>query len=115
PSAATLIIITTIGSAVHAFQLWLGIKGSAEKKFSLFKPLASVKKLRATASSYKDFPFYRSPQVLIFNVSDALPVLMLAAFFGPAAAGFYSLSRSILGAPVTLIGRAVGQVFYPHF
>jgi O-antigen/teichoic acid export membrane protein len=38
---------------------------------------------------------------------------MLAALFGPAAAGFYALSSMVMGAPSTLIGKAVGDVFYP--
>lgn len=36
---------------------------------------------------------------------------MLASFFGPAAAGFYSLARTILELPASLIGQSVGDVF----
>lgn len=39
---------------------------------------------------------------------------MLTAFIGPASAGYYSLSRTILGLPATLIGEAVTSVFYPR-
>ncbi|BBO56869.1 hypothetical protein CLAM6_21800 [Cobetia sp. AM6] len=39
---------------------------------------------------------------------------MLTAFIGPASAGYYSLSRTILGLPTTLIGEAVTSVFYPR-
>lgn len=37
---------------------------------------------------------------------------MLASFFGPAAAGFFALTRSALAAPAALVGQSVGSVFY---
>jgi O-antigen/teichoic acid export membrane protein len=52
--------------------------------------------------------------MLINGMAQGLPVLMLASFSGPAAAGFYSLSKSVLAAPVLLIGKSVGDVFYPR-
>jgi len=47
-------------------------------------------------------------------VSSNTPVLLLTSFFGPAAAGFYSIARSVLGIPSTLIAKSVGDVFYPR-
>src|SRR5699024_1825873 len=46
--------------------------------------------------------------------SNRLPVLMLTAFFGPASAGFYSIGRTVLRLPTQLIGKSVGDVFYPR-
>src|SRR5699024_8920966 len=46
--------------------------------------------------------------------SQSLPVLMLAGFFGPASAGFYSLGRATLAMPTALLGKAISDVFYPH-
>ncbi|MCI0590960.1 MAG: oligosaccharide flippase family protein, partial [Gammaproteobacteria bacterium] len=57
---------------------------------------------------------YRTPQIFINAVSQSLPVLMLASFFGPAQAGFYAIGRAVLGVPSTLIGQSVGDVFYPR-
>jgi O-antigen/teichoic acid export membrane protein len=53
--------------------------------------------------------------VCINAASQSLPVLMLASFFGPAAAGFYSLGRTVMSMPIRLIGKSVGDVFYPRF
>jgi O-antigen/teichoic acid export membrane protein len=39
---------------------------------------------------------------------------MLAAFFGPASAGFYALCKRLLGIPSQLIGKSVSDVFYPR-
>jgi O-antigen/teichoic acid export membrane protein len=39
---------------------------------------------------------------------------MLSSFFGPAAAGFYTLGRTVMGLPSNLISASVGDVFYPR-
>ncbi|MEX0331051.1 MAG: lipopolysaccharide biosynthesis protein [Puniceicoccaceae bacterium] len=73
-----------------------------------------VSRLVDLAGEYKDFPLYRCPQIFINSISQSLPVLMLAGFFGPASAGFYTLARQIVAAPVRLIGTSVSEVFYPR-
>ncbi|GHA22931.1 lipopolysaccharide biosynthesis protein [Oceanisphaera arctica] len=70
--------------------------------------------LKRVACEYRDFPLYRAPQVVLNAASQSLPVLMLAAFFGPAHAGYYALTRTALGLPATLLGSSVQSVFYPH-
>src|SRR5690606_8930446 len=56
----------------------------------------------------------RAPQILINAISQSMPILLLASFFGPASAGFYSIGRTVLGMPTQLIGKSVGDVFYPR-
>src|SRR5699024_8453044 len=63
---------------------------------------------------YYDFPAYRAPETFVNAISQGLPVLMLTAFFRPASAGFYTIGRSTLNIPGRLIGKAVGDVFYPR-
>src|SRR5699024_8145212 len=60
------------------------------------------------------FPLYRAPQVFINAISESLPILLLTTFFGPASAGFYSIGRTVLTVPTQLIGKSVGDVFYPR-
>lgn len=64
---------------------------------------------------YKDFAYYRTPQILLNSTSQSLPILMLANLFTPASVGFYVLARTVLFVPTTLIGTSVGEVFYPKF
>ncbi|MBK7502678.1 MAG: oligosaccharide flippase family protein [Polaromonas sp.] len=66
------------------------------------------------AKKYSDFPIYRTPQIFINAVSQSLPVIMLASFFGASTAGFYTLARLAMAMPSTLIGKSVGDVFYPR-
>jgi O-antigen/teichoic acid export membrane protein len=54
------------------------------------------------------------PNALINYAAPGIPVLLISGFFGPAAAGFYSLGRKVLSMTKSLIGRSVSKVFYPH-
>ena len=113
PVGSVLIILATLGNALYAVQLWFGAKKWADKDGRIDKPAESKVDLKALAYKHRDFPYYRAPQVFINALSQSLPVLMLASFFGPASAGFYAIGRTVLGIPSTLIGQAVADVFYP--
>ena len=90
------------------------MNGFSLKRLSIFK-YSNVKwqRIYKVLKKYKDFPLYRSPEVLINSSAQSLPTILLTAFFSPTIAGFYTLSKTALGAPAQLIGKAVGDVFYP--
>jgi O-antigen/teichoic acid export membrane protein len=113
PLAAVLIVLTSIGSAFHAALLYLGTRKTSKEESNASQKQTRTPLLELARRHY-DFPVYRTPQVFINAVSQSLPVLMLAAFFGPATAGFYTICRRVLGMPSQLIGQAVGNVFYPR-
>ena len=113
PVGAVLIVVATLGHALHAALLFIGARrryqdSAAENKRGSRTPL------RELAYRHRDFPLYRASQNLINAASQSLPVLMLAAFFGPAAAGFYTLGKMVMGMPSALLGKAVTDVFYPR-
>lgn len=114
PFGFVLIVLTALSNMLYAAQLWLGARkwGMQGDKFN--RSVASDIDLKSLAYRHRDFPFYRAPQVFLNAISQGLPVLMLASFFGPASAGFYSLGRTVLDIPSTVLGEAVGQVFYPR-
>lgn len=112
PAGAALIVLATLGHALYATQLWLGTRRWTEPKHHIHRPTERLPKLESLAYKHRDFPFYRAPQVTINAVSQSLPVLMLAGFFGPATAGFYTLSRSVMAAPADLLGNSIGNVFF---
>ena len=113
PVGAVLIVLATLGHALHAALLFIGAhrrySGSGTEREQ--GPRTALSEL---AHRHRDFPMYRAPQNLINAASQSLPVLMLAAFFGPAAAGFYTLGKMVLGVPSSLVGKAVSDVFYPR-
>lgn len=115
PVAAVLVILATLGSGLHALMLWAGVRKNTEGK--MIRPrraIGSAASSKELAWRHRDFACYRTPQVVLNAASISLPVVMLASFFGPAAAGFYSLGRLVLAAPTALIGQSVAAVFYPR-
>ncbi|OYW95616.1 MAG: hypothetical protein B7Z23_02210 [Pseudomonadales bacterium 32-61-5] len=60
------------------------------------------------------FVFAYAPVMLINAVSQQLPTLILAVYFGPAAAGFFALCRQAMSMPTNLIGKSVADVYYPR-
>lgn len=111
PVGAALIVIATIGHALHAALLWSGIRSRETAHPNQDESTGTVREL---AKRHRDFPIYRAPQVALNALSQSLPILMLASFFGPAAAGFYTLGRTVMGVPSALIGQSVANVFYPR-
>ncbi len=69
--------------------------------------------LRAAASRHRDFPLFNAPHAFAGALQDTLAVLLLAAWSGDAAVGFWGLALRYLKAPATLVGGAVSQALYP--
>jgi len=70
--------------------------------------------LRQLAIRHRDFPLLRTPQTLINALSQSLPILLLAGYFGASASGQYAIAIAVLGMPSGLIGGSVMSVFYPR-
>lgn len=111
PSASALIIVFVISQGFHFAFLIIGV-GS----ISLLKPtvLKNRYNIISLAKQFREFPLYRAPQSIINALSSNLPILLLTTLFGPAIAGFYTMSNRVLNVPVTLLGKSVGDVFYPR-
>jgi O-antigen/teichoic acid export membrane protein len=112
-----LVITTGLGPALQAVMLTAALRitktpsGHREPDDAHEEPLASPAEL---ARRHSDFPLFRAPQIFINAVSQHMPTLVLAAFFGPAVAGFFTLCRQALTMPTTLIGKSVADVYYPR-
>lgn len=109
PFALTLIIIQTLGQAFFVLLL------------SRYRPpqgLAKKARLKVAFNTllrkFRQFPLFQMPQQALNAVSISLPVLLLTSLFSPAVAGWYTLSRTIMSAPSVMLGRAVGDVYYPR-
>jgi O-antigen/teichoic acid export membrane protein len=113
PVGAVLIVLATLGHALHAALLFIGARRRYRGEATKVEQGPRTP-LRELAHRYCDFPLYRAPQNVINAASQSLPVLLLAAFFGPMAAGLYTLAKMVMGMPTTLIGNAVNDVFYPR-
>ncbi|MEZ4599374.1 MAG: oligosaccharide flippase family protein [Syntrophotaleaceae bacterium] len=110
PQAAVLIIISTLGYAIHAFILSIGIN-KVEKNCLKEKGMSRIT-IKQLIIKYYDFPVFRTPQIFLNAFSQSMPIIVLASFFGPVSAGFYGLGKGLLDMPSQLIGKSVGDVFY---
>jgi len=63
------------------------------------------------AVRYRDFPLISSGSALLNTAGFALPMLMLGSLYSPQVLGWFALVERIMGAPTTLIGQAVSQVY----
>lgn len=71
----------------------------------------NITKMISQAKKYRRFPKY-----LIFahgfnTASAQILVVLLSALFGSAIAGLYMLTQRVLGAPISLVAGALGDVF----
>lgn len=114
PIGVVLIALTTAGQALYALLMLIGIRLRSQAKHNVPRMNCELS-IKDLAKRYRDFPLYRAPQNLIYAASSqSLPVLLLAAFFDPVAAGFYTLAVAVMGIPSILVGKAVSDVFYPR-
>ena len=68
--------------------------------------------LRRNAVRYRDFPLFSMPGILANTLSLNVASVLISGFFGVATLGQYALVQRVMTAPATLIGAAIGQVFY---
>ncbi len=112
PSASVLTFFTALKNGIKTFVIIIYTKMFTFKSSNLLS--FSLKELIRLASKYKDFPLYRAPNQFLNSITSNLPLLLLTSLFGPASAGYFSIGRTVLGVPSTLIGKSVGDVFYPR-
>ena len=70
--------------------------------------------LWAMARRHRDFPLLNTPHAFLGALQDTLTLVLVAAWTGDAAAGFWALGLRYLKAPATLVGGALSQALYPR-
>jgi lipopolysaccharide exporter len=69
-------------------------------------------KIKSVFLTYKNFALYYTPNTLLNQVSNNLPLFMLPAFFGLSHAGYYSFSTRLVLVPLSIVTISLQQVFY---
>ena len=101
--------------------IWSQVLGLAVTTALLWAPLASGfarhhrDALPATARVHRAAAQYLLPTAMLGVVTLQLPVFLVSAWHGVEAAGQYGMSWRILATPSSLIGAAIGQVYYQRF
>lgn len=68
----------------------------------------------AAAKRYRYFPMFSTFSGFANTAGMQLPPLMFAALFSPAVAGFYALAHRVLSLPMSIVGKAIGDVFFAN-
>jgi len=71
----------------------------------------SIRKMAYFFKTYRQFPLFNMPNMLLSTASRESAVLIFTFFGSPHAAGFYGIIRAGLLMPVNLISSSLGQVY----
>ena len=80
--------------------------------WTILKRSCAWDKMKCAARQYREFPLFSSTQNLLNAISQNMPLLLLAKFFGPAVAGFYVLGVRGIQIPMNFFLTSLRQVFF---
>jgi O-antigen/teichoic acid export membrane protein len=70
------------------------------------------RRMRENLALYSHFPRYSLPAALSNSLSTSVVSVLMARFYSVPILGQYALVNRIMALPLTLIGNAMGQVFF---
>jgi len=110
PNSISLILVANLILFFNALVLVrrLGVPFRSEEFFSVRVRHWMV------AKKYRRFPLFRTPHSVLATISQIAPIFLLTSFYDAKYAGYFVLTRSVLSAPVSLIGKAVYDAAYPR-
>lgn len=85
------------------------------QRIHILRPLRrcfSWKRMKELGILYINFPKYLLLSGLLNTLSTNLPIILLANFYAKDSIGYFSMAISVLYLPISLIGNALGQIFY---
>ena len=91
-------------------RLGVLVGGVAASDRRLIATAASTDVIRLARANWQ-YPAYSTPASLLEASTQLLPLLFLAALFGPAFAGLYGLGQRLMGLPIRLFATAARNVF----
>ncbi|MBC2382860.1 oligosaccharide flippase family protein [Pseudomonas sp. WS 5106] len=102
-----LIVGAVVGQLVAFCLLLWSVRGIDQ---SSFKKLSGAK-LLSVSRRYIDFPKFLVIAHSLNIASFQSPVMLLGSIFGAGAAGYFMLTQRVIGAPMSIVAGAIGDVF----
>ncbi|MBN2537004.1 oligosaccharide flippase family protein, partial [candidate division WOR-3 bacterium] len=109
PSGGSRIVAMVLGSL--AFCILIGSLVWRDDR-GLLRGAVSRLGILAGARRFRRFPVFDTWSTLMNAISWQLPALLLSRFFSTAVVGHYALGFRTLQLPMSLVGTAIGQVFF---
>ena len=104
-----LIFGAVLGDLFATIVLAFQVKHDDEKILNEGLHWQSIKEL---GKQYSDFPVFSSTQNFLNAISQNIPVLLLAKFFGPAVVGFYAFGVRVIQLPMNLVLTSLREVLF---
>ncbi len=103
-----LIVGHTIGQLLGAV---VGGGMTTVKQVAVSASQLSLMKCVTTLREHRNYPIVMAPAALLNMSGQHLPILLIGGLYGVKAAGFYAIAQRVCGAPLSLVGQAIGQIF----
>lgn len=104
--AAGLVLSVCLGQLTVFFVVWI----PASKKLRGGDPGPSTSAMKLVGA-YNRFPLILAPAGLMNALASQLPQILVATFYGLAAAGQLGITMRIVALPVALIGQSLSYVY----
>ena len=105
-----------LGSTVNsgAAVIALGYRFIKSQDFDLLQSQLTKATLKYAFEKYSHFPKYSTPEALLNSAALQVPIILIATLSNGPEAGYLMLAMSVMQAPMSLFGTAVGQVYISH-
>ena len=103
-----LILGRIVGQSAGIFRL---VNSASKNSNSAFEGV-SFTKIKDAGIRYNKFPLVSTWAGLASSAGTQLPPLIIAALLGVSSAGLFSLAQRVLSQPMSIIGKAISDVFY---
>ncbi|WP_053365618.1 lipopolysaccharide biosynthesis protein [Bacillus sp. FJAT-27245] len=97
-----------MGRILGGFKLMMKMFREIRKSANLI----SLNEIREVAGKYRKFPLISSYSSFINSAGLQLAPILLSAMYSQAEVGLFALAQRVIVSPLSIIGRAVADVFY---
>lgn len=91
---------------------WLISLSSISRSFDFQKNHFCTRKIKQAAYLYRNYPLMQAPTSFLNAASSQAPVFFLTATYISSTVGFYNLTVKVLTAPIAIISKTMGQVYF---
>lgn len=63
---------------------------------------------------YQEFVKYQTPTMILAQIKNQAPVILIRMFFGTEILGYYSVTNRVLSIPINLLAHSIGRVYYQN-
>lgn len=113
PAYASLIGVNIFSRGFHTILAFFSSKKKIHENTSVNEMglAEEYSQAKSLIKEYKDFPFFRTPQILLSTLTYNLPIILLSGFSGQTVTGLFSFAQRVLKLPSIVVADSLGKVF----